>query len=333
MKTAKNSIGILALTLVLSAAFLAVTWDVSRAAWPERPIRMILSNSPGGGADLSWRALCKRVEKRLGQPIMVENKVGAGGTLGVGLVAKTKPDGYTFGETTLIPMALGPNMFNVPYDPHSDFEFIVVIGQFMFGFVVRNDSPFKTFQEVVRYAKMNPGKYKVGLYTLASGHWLALNYVADQEGIKWGGPVVFAGGAKTMMGLLGGHVDGIGTVVSVAGTHITAGKARLLASMADVRWRLTPDVPTLKELGYDTYVTSYLACGAPKGVPKPILKKFRDAFKAEMNNPEFLKIMNNFNMRPGYKTPDEYKKIVAEQYKVYGDFVRKIGLHKDQKKK
>ena len=318
--------------LFVTSLFLTVTLGAARAEYPERPITLIVNTTPGGGQDLSCRALAKYTEKALGQPVLVVNKPGASGALGTGLVGSSKPDGYTIGQTSFSPLAQAPHMFDVTFDPLNDFEYIMGYGEWVFGYGVRAESPFKTHQDVVKYAKANPGKLKISLYSLASPHMMAVSYLSKAEGIKFE-PVIFKGGMEAMAAALGGHVDLFSQVADIAVPHIKGGKARLLASFDDRRWKWVPDVPSLKELGYNISVTSYLALGAPRGVPKPVLEKLRDVFKTAMKDQEFLQLMENFYFKVEYRSPEEYRKIVEEGYKEYGKFIMEVGLHKSQQKK
>ena len=321
----------LMLVLILAFAFLTVWMGISRAEYPERPITLIINSAPGGGNDLATRELAKSAEKILGQPIMILNKAGASGTIGTGLVAKAKPDGYTIGSTTFAALALAPHMFDVPYEPLNSFEFILGYVQYYYGDGVRKESPFKTHQDVVKYAKANPGKLKFSVWALASPQNFGMTALAKCEGLDWKA-VVFKGGQNAIAATLGGHVDLFAQGADIALPHINGGRARLLGVFGDERWKWLPDVPTLKEMGCDVSVTSYLALGAPKGVPKGVMGKLRTAFKKSMSDPKLIQTIKNFNYKVAYHTPDEYTEIVKKRGKEYGEFIRGLGLHKSQKK-
>ena len=321
------------LMLIMLLAFSSITvWiGSSRAEYPDRPITLIINSAPGGGNDLATRELAKSAEKTLGKPIVVLNKPGASGTIGTGLVAKAEPDGYTIGSTTFAALALAPNMFDVPYDPLTSFEFILGYVQYYYGYGVRKGSPFKTHQDVVKYAKANPGKLKYSVWALASPQNFGMTAIAKCKGLDWKA-VVFKGGQNAMAAALGGHVDMFAQGADIALPHINGGRARLLGVFGDERWKWLPDVPTLKEMGCDISVTSYLAIGAPKGVPKPIMGKLRSAFRKSMSDPKLIQIIKNFNYKVAYHSPDGYKEIVKNGIKDYGAFIKDLGLHKSQKK-
>lgn len=327
----KREVRVLMKVLCLSIVLVTLLGGVSEAAWPERPITMIYNVAAGGGGDLSSRALAQYAEKSLGVPFIVVNKVGASGALGTGLVANAKPDGYTIGQTSFGPLAQVPHVQDVPYDPLRSFDYLMGYGQFMFGILVRDDSPFKTFNDFIMYAKNNPGKIKISHYGKVSPHTLALKPIAQSQQIKWS-TVIFKGSGPAMTALLGGHVDACSNIADVAMPHIKAGSVRLLASVSPERWKWVPDVPTVKELGYDVAVTSYFALGAPQGLPAPVLAKLRSVFKEAMSDPEFMKIMDNYYISAKYISPEDYQKLVEDGYKEYGKLIRELGLHKDQKK-
>ena len=321
----------LVMCLVFSVSLLVIAFSAYGAEYPERPITWIHNWSPGGGSDLASRALAKAAGTTLGQPIVVINKLGASGALGVSAIAAARPDGYTIGSVSYVPVTLLPQLQDVPYDPLNDFDYICCYGAWRYGPVVRSDSPFRTLKDLVEYGKANPGKIKYGSMGPATINTLGMVYLAKAEGIKWDG-VHFRGTAEAVAALLGGHVGVIPVASSEAVSHIKAGRMRVLASFSDKRWEEIPNVPTVKELGYDFKIVSYLGLGAPKGVPKPIIDKLRGAFRNAMSNPEFLQIMKMISIVPDFYTGDEYKRIVEEGYNLYKDTMLEMGLHKSQKK-
>lgn len=319
-----------AFLVVLSAgAGWAAGQEESTSQWPERTITLITDSAPGGGEDLSCRALADRVGAILGQPIVVENRTGAGGAVAVAELAAAKPDGYTIGQTSSSPLVITPQMTDVPYDPFNSFEFILGYGEFIYGFVTSADSPIKTFPDLINYAKANPGMAKIGVFGTASAHTLACASVAKQAGIQWD-TVPFKGAALSMTALLGGHVTASTQIADVAVPQIEGGRVRLLGSLDTKRWKWVPDVPTLKEMGYDVSVSTVLGLSAPKGVPAPIMNKLVAAFKQTMENPEFLKVMDSFHLKVQYYSPAELRQKLEVMNKDYGDFIRSLGLHKDQ---
>jgi tripartite-type tricarboxylate transporter receptor subunit TctC len=204
-------------------------------------------------------------------------------------------------------------------------------GKWMYGPCVRSDSPFKSLKDLIEYAKANPGKIKCSVPAIASPNTFGLVHVTNAEGFTWE-YVIFKGGMEATAALLGGHVALCSATAGEVVPHIQTGKLRLLVSMSETRWPWVPDVPTLRELGYNFHVGSYLALGAPKGVPNPIMDKLRAVFKKTMNDPEFLEIMKKIYIVVEYRSADEYKRMVEEGYKQNEKMILELGLHKSQKK-
>jgi tripartite-type tricarboxylate transporter receptor subunit TctC len=322
---------ILYISLLIVFFFSISTFGIAGAAYPEKPITLIVNYAAGGSADLAARALADSAAKILGQPIIVLNKVGASGTIGVGAIASAKPDGYTIGVSTFAPMTMGPHMFDVPYDPIKDFEQILVYGLVMFGPVVRADSQFKTLKDLVSYAKANPGKIKYSTIGPATPNNFGMVNLAKAEGIKWE-LVVFKGNIECVSAVLGGHVDVVSQNPADVVPYIKAGKLRLLASLCNTRWKWLPEVPTTKELGYNFDVESYYGLAAPKGTPKPVMDKLKNSFKQAMATPQFIETMERIYVPPYYLSGEDYQKMIEEGYKSMGEMIKEVGLHKSQKK-
>ncbi len=329
MGTAKKT---LSMGLVFSAVLLGAWADLCRAEYPERPITLICNNTPGGGKDLINRAIAKYAEPLLGQPVIVVNKPGASATLATGLIASAKPDGYTIGDLTYTPLAMAPHMFDVPYDPLTAFEYFMGYAKFRYGFFVKSDSPFKTFQELIGHAKANPHGVKVSVFGQGTPHHLAMVSIAKATGITWD-IVHMQGGVESTTALLGGHVDANSQVADVIVPYLKAGRVRMLACMDTTRWPWAPEVPTLKEMGYNIVPKAYMGFGTHRAVPKPIIEKWRDICKQAMGDKKFLELMESFYWEPEYLSPEQYRKIIEEGYKEDGEFMKQLGIHKSQKKK
>ncbi len=316
-----------AIILVLEGALTGL----ARAEYPDRPITMLVNYGPGGGVDLSARALAKKAEKILGQPIVAMNKAGAGGNIGAAALAAAKPDGYTIGTLTFGPLTMAPHLFDLSYDPLKDFEYILPYSKHIYGPCVRADSPFKTLKDLVQFAKANPGKIKYSVMGLSIPNHFGMVYLAKAEGITWE-PVVYKNTPEGVAACLGGHVDITSQNPPDVVSYIKAGRLRLLASFSDIRWKWVPEVPTALELGYKFAVESATVIAVPRGVPKQILSKLREAFKKTMEDPEFLEIMERIYVNVAYRTPEEFQKLVEVDYKNNEAIVLELGLHKSQKK-
>jgi tripartite-type tricarboxylate transporter receptor subunit TctC len=326
MKNTKNTL----LILLLAAFFASLSVNMAWAAYPDRPITFIVTMGAGGSTDLVARALAKTLEKKLGQPLIVENRAGGGTTLGEGAIAAAKPDGYTIGTTLWTGPALTPHEINVPFNIDS-FEYIMICGSYMYGIAVKSDSPFKTLKDLVDFAKQNPGKLKYSTSGATTPKNFGMVRLGKATGVKWDN-VSFKSGPEASTACLGGHVGATAVNPMDVMSFIEAGRMRLLASMSDTRWKWVPDAPTLRELGYDIYETAYFGIGTPKGVPKPIMDKLREVSKEVMKDPEYLASLEKFYLIADYKTGDEYRKLLEQASKQYERLLMEMGLHKSQKK-
>ncbi len=300
----------------MSMFFFSALLVLPQAAWceyPERPIRLIIGMDPGGPADLLARAAAIGAGKYLGNQLILENRGGGGGALAHAQVANVKPDGYTLcatNNTALIDMAL---MQKVPYKPLKSFTPVVAycIGENT-ALVVKPDSPLKNFNDFKDYAKKNPGKFKYSTPGVGSGLHVAMEVVAHEDGLQLV-HVPHKGSAPAMTALLGGHVD-----AASAGSQWTnyakGGQVRALVSYARKRVPGYPDLPTLKELGYD-FVHDLLAIViGPAGLPAGVVKKMETAFKMATETAEFNTVLANVGREPFYCTGAELDRLLKERW-------------------
>src|SRR4051794_27954690 len=250
--------------LLLAAAIFILSTIAQAQQFPTRPVTLIVPWPPGGSTDIAMRALATATEKHLGQSIVIENRPGAAGTLGPSNMAgSAKPDGYTVAQLPI-------SVFRIPYiqkasfDPAKDFTCIIHLTGYTFGVVVRADSPFKTFNDMIEHARANPGKVNYGTPGAGSSLHITMEQIAKLKGIKWT-QVPFKGGADNMNATLGGHIDATADSTGWA-ELVNAGKFRLLATWGAERTKNWPDVPTLKESGINMVSNSPFGIGGPKGV-------------------------------------------------------------------
>jgi tripartite-type tricarboxylate transporter receptor subunit TctC len=274
------------------------------------------------------RLIAKAAEKELGQPIVCENRPGAGGVLGTAFVLKSKPDGYTIGVTSTNAFLNSPHMEKVPYDPLTDSTDIMAFLKTTHALCVRTDSPWKSFEDVVAYARKNPGAF---IYANGGGvgstQHIVMERIAMKEGIKWS-MVPFKSGTESVLACLGGHTQGIAAsgpadVVQ----HIAAGKLKVLLALNDNRWQIAPDIPTVQEK-YGFYGMSCQGVYGPKGLPENIREKLQNGFKKAMNDPDFVDGAKRFQMVVVYMGGKEYEKWWKSQYEVMGKVIRDLGLGK-----
>jgi tripartite-type tricarboxylate transporter receptor subunit TctC len=292
--------------------------------FPTKPINILIGYAPGGSTDLSVRALAAEAAKILKQPIICSNQVGASGTLVLGRVKGEKNDGYTIFNAPTANFCRIPHLQAVPYDPLKDFTFIMQFGLYQHGLVVRADSPWKTFEEFIAYAKANPGKITYATSGLGSGQHVAMEYMARKENIKWN-HIPFTGGGQAVTALLGGHVQAVSQTTEWK-EHVLAGKLRLLVIWNQKRMKAFPDVPILKEKGYPFAVHSGLSFMGPAGMPKPVVEKLQNAFAQAMKSKIFIDVMDKFDMPPAYLSSAALTKLIHDDYKETGDLIKSLGI-------
>lgn len=294
------------------------------AKFPENPITLIVNYGGGGGTDITARALAKAAEQYLNVPIAVVNKSGGAGTTGIIEMLNKKPDGYTIGVVTYAPVAIVPHQMEVPYKPE-DLKFIVSHGIYRYGLAVKNDSPYKTVDDLVKAAAEKDG----GFTYAASGYPqpFVFQKLSQMKNVKFI-HVPTASGAETNTAVLGGHVDATVAIMSDLMPFVKSGEMRILASVSDKRLEIAPDVPTLKEQGYDISINSYMGIGAHKDVPADRLQVLRDAFAKAFEDPTFQDVMKKANVPPNLISGEDFGKICADGYKDAEANLKAMGIKK-----
>lgn len=295
--------------------------DISK--FPVRPITYIQPFSAGVPADLAMRLISKEAEKFLGRPIIVVNKPGAVGTIGVAAVASSVPDGYTIGNTPHSPMFVIPHMEKLSYQPVGDFKMIMQFGAFNMGVIVKADSPFKNFRDLIAFARQNPEKLTYGTAGTNSMQSIIMEQIAKREKVQLTHvPFKSTGDAQTA--LLGGHI------LFAAGDFnyslVDSGNARLLLLFREERAAEYPQTPILKDVGYDFPVPTFICVAGPKGLPDEIVKKLEDAFTKAMNEPGFVKGMKDLRLPVVYRNSRDLNAYVAQNYETYGRMLKDLGL-------
>ena len=266
------------------AALAAPALSVSAQAFPSRPIKLIIAFPAGGPTDITMRALADNAGKLLGQPVIVENKPGAGGTLPAQTLQASQADGYTLAQIPLGVFRL-PYTTKINWDPVQDISYVLNVTGYAFGIVVPADSQLRSWTHFVAWAKANPGKLSYGSTgTMTSPH-LTMELIAQKLGLELL-HVPYKGSADLMQSIAGGHVMAAADSTGFA-PLVEAGKLRVLNTWGEKRLAKFPDVPTLKELGVDIVQASPFGLGAPKNTPAPVVKRLHDAFKAAMEQESY----------------------------------------------
>jgi tripartite-type tricarboxylate transporter receptor subunit TctC len=323
---AKRSIkGILLVMTIM--VFWGGVFPVTAADFPAKAVTVIVPWVAGGSTDSCMRILAENTAKHLGQPVIVENKPGGGGTVGPATMAATaKPDGYTLSQIPLGVFRL-PHTLKTTWDPLKDFTYIIQLTGYTYGIVVKKDAPWKTLKELLAFAKANPGKVTYATPGVGVLQHVVMEKLARKEGIKWI-HVPQKGGIEVITATLGGHVM-VGAETSGWAPQVDSGDLRLLAVWTEQRTQKWPDVPTLKELGYGIVAYSPFGIAGPKGMESKVVKILHDAFKKGMEEPSFKKVLDQFYMVPFYKNSEDYAKFAKELYIEERENAKILGLKKD----
>lgn len=280
------------------------------AAWPDKPIDLIVAYGAGGGTDVTARTLQPLLEKQLGQSIIVVNRPGAAGEVGHAALAHAKPDGYTIGILNLPPMLTIPITKNASFKPD---DIIPVAGLVIdpSAISVPANSPFKTLDDLIAYAKKNPGAITIGTTGVGTDDHLAMRYLAKATGAEFTHvPFASAGAARTA--LMGGHISAAALNLGEAMPNAEQGKVRILAQFGAEPSKLAPQVPTAKSLGIDVVMLSERGVGVPAGTDPAIVAKLAEAIAAVANDPAFIKRNAELFTEVKFMPPAEFQKHIQE---------------------
>ena len=293
--------------------------------FPGRPLKLIVAFPAGGPTDITMRVLADNASKILGQPVVVENKPGAGGTLPAQTLQSTPADGYTLAQIPLGVFRL-PYTTKISWDPIKDLAYVLNVTGYAFGLVVPADSPLKTWTHFVGWAKANPGKLSYGSTgTLTSPH-LTMELIAQKLGLELL-HVPYKGSADLMQSILGGNIMAAADSTGFA-PQVEAGKLRVLNTWGDQRLAKFPDAPTLKELGLGLVQNSPFGIAAPRDTPPAVVKRLHDAFKQAMEQPSYTTALAKYDMVPMYMSTPAYSKFAQETFVREKALVEKLGLLK-----
>jgi len=315
--------------IALMSATLCSAWALpaSAQAFPNKPIKLVIAFPARGPTDITMRALAEGASKVLGQPVIVDNKPGAGGSLPAQALQSAPADGYTLAQ---IPQSI----FRLPYttkmtwDPVKDISYVINVTGYAFGVVVPTASPLKSWGDFVAYAKANPGKLSYGSTGNLTSPHLTMEHVAQKADIKLL-HVPYKGSADLMQALLGGHLMAASDSTGFA-PQVEAGKLRVLNTWGDKRLAKFSDAPTLKELGYDIVQNSPFGIGAPKNTPEAVVKRLHDAFKTAMEQPAYVDALHRYDMVPIYMSSAQYRQFAQDTFAREKTLIEQLGLSKPQ---
>jgi tripartite-type tricarboxylate transporter receptor subunit TctC len=309
--------------LLLGMASGAIAQDIN---YPTRGIRMVVPFPPGGSVDVTARLVSVQLQERLGQPVTIENRPGAVGTIGANLVAKSAPDGHTLvmtiGAHTIVPAL----MASIPFDASKDFAAVTLLASAPNMLVVKPEFPARTLKDLVQLARDNPGKFSYSTAGNGSTTHIMMAMLSQAAGLAML-HVPFQGGAPSLQAVLGGQTDLNAAVSTTALPMVKAGRLRALAIVGDKRSPLFPDVPTYAEAGYPGIRgDSWIGLFAPAGTPRPILMKLHGEIQRIMALPDVRQKIIAQALDPVLAGPDEFDRIVKEELRDFAALAKAVGL-------
>ena len=310
-------------TLALAAAAISLPFMAQAGSYPEKSITFICPYSAGGGGDTASRMIAKLAGDMMGVKINVENKTGGGATIGIGAVAKSKPDGYTIGFVSTSPITIRPHMMKAPYHPLTDLSYI---GQFVASsqpLVVLKESPHKTLDDVIAYAKANPGKLRWSTSVQRGGPHVAVEAMFKSEGAK-ATFIPFKGGSKVLAALLGKTIDL--AMISEGNKATLDGQTRILAEGTPNKNPVAPNAPILTERGYPLAPAIFFGIAGPAGLPAEVLAKWDEVLPKVVQSAEFKALASQRKWSLDFAGHKAFTATVKADYNAAKKAVADIGM-------
>jgi tripartite-type tricarboxylate transporter receptor subunit TctC len=315
-------------TKILTAFFVlsSMAGSALAQAWPSKPLRLVVPFAPGGGADLTGRLLAQKLSDSLGQPVVVENRPGAGGTMAIDVVAKSPPDGYTIIFAHVGGIAIAPHLYKkLPFDPVKDLTPVSLVANAFNVLVVNPSLPIKSVKDLIAFAKNPANKVAYG----SAGSGTDTHLAAELFKSMTDAPMLhvpYKGGAPAMVDLIGGQVQLIFSSVSSAIGHIKTGKVRPLAMSGSKRFELLPDVPTIAEAGVPGYeVNNWYGVLVPKGTPNEIVSRLNTEVANALKAPEVRTKLLDAGLEPVWNTPAQFSVYINSELGKWGKIVKESG--------
>ena len=302
---------------------------VAFAAYPDRPVRIVVANSPGGPSDIIARIMAAALQDKMSGSFVVENKGGAGGNIGMGYVARADADGYTLLLATSV-FSVNPGLYTtLPYDPFKDFVAISELAASPNLFAVKTDLGVKGMKEFVALAKANPEKFNVSVPPVGTTPQLEAEVLKIREGLTKMASIVFGGGGEALQALLSGTVQLSSGTIAPALPFIKSGTIKGLAICSEKRWPDLPDVPTMLEQGYKDFVfETYTALLAPAGTPPEIVARLEQEVLAILARPDMQALLAKSGFEIRAKTGKEHMARVAHEVPMFADIIAQAGIKK-----
>jgi tripartite-type tricarboxylate transporter receptor subunit TctC len=311
--------------IILFVALACLLWVGNSQAqdYPKGPVQIVIPFGPGGLTDIFWRSISEFLGNNIKGTIVLVNKPGGGGVVGTSFAVNSKPDGYTLVSANSDPLSMSPVFLpDVPYNPEKDVTYIAKLTAFAFTVSVRSDSPFKTIEEVVSFAKANPRKLKCAVMGVGSTPHIILEVFNRDAKIEIV-PIPFDSGGESITNLLGGHTDLCVNSLPSTKPHILAGKARLLAMCSPKRISDFPEVPTMTEKGYKkSSIATGVGLAGPKGLASTIVSQWEEATDRTLKDPKVIAIIEKLGgVVIDFKSGEAYKKELLADLETFKEIV------------
>jgi len=317
--------------LFLASVMIAASCFVHAAdAWPSRPLKFIVVAPAGSSLDVIARLIGDKLKDRLGQPVVVDNKPAAGGTAGTGEVAKSPPDGYTLVMSYNGPLAFGPYLYSkLPYDPQKDLAPVIITTNQPNLLVVNAGVPVNNVQELIAFAKANPGKFNYASVGNGSSSHLTMEWLKTKAGFD-ALHVPFNGAPPALTSVLAGDTQALFTVPTVLIPHVKAGKLKALAVTGRTRYALLPDVPTMMEAGVkDFEANAWNGVLVAGGTPPEIVARLNQEIDAILKDPEVKAKLNTAGLDPVGGPPQAFRDLIRSESERWGPVIKATGAKID----
>lgn len=298
----------------------------AQSDYPAKPIQIVVGYPPGGNTDSLARTLAQEARKIFSREVIVINRPGVGGALGMVAVSAAPADGYMLGIATSSSLTIGPHLQDVPMDLIERTASLISLGRPQQGIAVRSDSPIRSVRDLIEQARRNPGKVSIGLQGLGSGSSIVLHSVALDEKVQLNF-IAFKGDAPAVTDLLGGHITAVATSAFSFERFVTAGNLRAIASLDDSRLPFAADVPTLIEQGHAYQVAVIFYLLGPKGLPAPIVKRLIEVFGDASNTPAYIEgTVKNGVDRRNTMAGETLERFLLDDRARIGEMVKRLGM-------
>ena len=311
---------------ISAVAFVALAGPVGAQDYPSRPITIVVPQAPAASSDLLARTLGERLHAAWGQPVIIDNRPGAGGNVGAAYAARAQPDGYTLMVGTDAMMTSNVYLYkNMPFDPVKDFAPITNAGANIIGLTVNSQLPVNSVAELIAYAKAHPGKIHYGSPGIASPHHLSGELLRQKTGVEIV-HVPYRGGGPAANDLLGGHINMAFLSLSSAVPHLPTGKLKILALVEKSRYPAMPDIPTVAETVAGFEMSSWLGMFAPAGTPEPLIARLNEGIIRILTAEAVKEKLAGLGLAVAPSTPSELAAIIKEGLAVRGQLVKAANI-------